>query len=93
MVHISCMQGIGIAEKCLAFFQVKGVLVDFIEHFTFFYISELYLRMPVPQKRSGFISGKTFIAYQARKCTVAVLFQFFSGCVGDDLHEKRSPFF
>ena len=91
MVHISCMQSIGIAEKCLAFFQVKGVLVDFIEHFAFFYISELDLRMPVPQKRAGLVSGKPLIAYQTGECAVPVLFQFFSCVVGDDLHETMPP--
>ena len=85
------MKNIGIAKKCLAFLKVKGVLVDLVEHFSFFYIGELDLRMPVPQKGAGFIAGKPLVAYQKRECAVPVLFQFFACGVCDDLHE-RSPF-
>ena len=92
LVHITCMKGIGIAKKRLAFFQVKGVLIDLVKHFAFFYIGKFDFGMPVPQKGAGFIAGKTFITYQKRKGVVSVLFQFFACVVGNNLHEI-SPFF
>lgn len=90
MVHISGMKNIGIAKKCLAFLKVKGVLVDLVEHFSFFYIGELDLRMPVPQKGAGFIAGKPLVAYQEWEGAVSVFFQFFSGGICDDLQGVTS---
>ncbi len=49
-------------------------------------IGKLDLRMPVPEKGTGFVTGKPFVAYQERKSAVTVLLQFFSGGICDDLH-------
>ena len=86
MVHVTGVKGVGIAEKHLPLFQVKGVLIDFIKHFAFMDISKFDLRMPVPEKGAGFVTGKPFVAYQKRKSAVTVLLQFFSRVICDDLH-------
>ena len=87
---MSGMKGIGIAKDCLSLFQVKGILIDLVEHFALFDIGKLDLRMPVPQKGTGLIAGKPLVAYQEWEGAVSVFFQFFSGGICDDLHGVTS---
>lgn len=71
------MKGIGIAKDCLSLFQVKGILIDLVEHFALFDIGKLDLRMPVPQKGTGLIAGKPLVAYQEWEGAVSVFFSSF----------------
>lgn len=77
LIHISGMKCIGISKDCLSLFQVKGILIDLVEHFALFDISKLDLRMPVPQKGTGLIAGKPLVAYQEWEGAVSVFFSSF----------------
>ena len=55
VLHFSAVQGVGIAENNVSFFQVEGLIVYTIVHGAFFYISDLDFRMVVPHKGIGII--------------------------------------
>ena len=86
-IHFSHMKCIGIAEYGLSLPDMEGLIIEVIEHFALFHQSQFDFRMPVPEERAGFISGKFFVADQLRKTVITVIFQFFLELVGDDLHK------
>ena len=72
---------------------LASALVYFIKDLAFQNKGDLYFRMPVPQKRTGFVAGKLLIAHKQRKFIAAMFFQFFLGVVGYDLsHYVFPPF-
>ena len=55
MLHFAAVEGVGIAENNVPFFQVEGLIIYTIVHGAFFYISDLDFRMVVPHKGIGII--------------------------------------
>ena len=55
VLHFAAVEGVGIAENNVPFFQVEGLIIYTIVHGAFFYISDLDFRMVVPHKGIGII--------------------------------------
>ena len=56
-VALSGVQNVGVPKKYLAFFQMKGIMVDMVKHFSMGNQSDFDFRVPVSEKGTRFIIG------------------------------------